>query len=72
MIYYILDSERINDDIYSKSPNTKETVRFNLAGDKFIVKYREEQANMENPLTQEEITEIINNPKNGWEDFDNI
>ena len=79
-VYFTVDVSDFNDNLWEKSQQKPETVRWNLDNDKFIIKYnikdipREETGfskALNNGKTQEEITEIIRDKDNGWIDPDN-
>lgn len=68
-VYYIVDDSDYNDEIWASAQQRPETVRWNLDGDKFIVKYNVKDVPrdqvglakaLQNPMTNDEILEVLN------------
>lgn len=74
-IYFIVDSSDFNDAIWESAQQNLETVRWNVAHDKFVVKYNAKDVPrgetgltkaLNNPMTNSEILPIVNGV--GWVD----
>lgn len=67
MKYFILNADQHENFDFTGSSNESDTVRWNNDRTQFITKFEDDNApDLENPLTADEVREIINNPDNGW------
>ena len=69
MNYCIVNISDLNNITWDEVPGKSDTIRYNVAKDKFLVKYegsRPTFLNRYSSYTREEITTIINNERNGW------
>tara|TARA_R100001015_G_C4626296_1_gene185204 strand:+ start:117 stop:353 length:237 start_codon:yes stop_codon:yes gene_type:complete len=67
--YYIVDISDLNNIVWDEVVENKDTIRYNVAKDKFLVKHEGNKPaclNDYSSYTREEITTIINNESNGW------
>lgn len=69
MNYCIVNISDLDNIIWDQVLENKDTIRYNIAKDKFFVKYEGSKPtflNSYSSYTREEITTIINNESNGW------
>ena len=69
MKYYIVNISDLDNIVWDEVRGTKDTIRYNIAKDKFLVKHEGNKPtflNSYSSYTREEITTIIKNESNGW------
>jgi hypothetical protein len=69
MKYCIIPTSEIENINFAETVEFRDTLRYNIEGTEFIVKYRETKPESLEPYadyTHTEILEFINNPANGW------
>ena len=69
MKYYIVDISDLNNIVWDQVRGTKDTIRYNVAKDKFLVKHEGNTPaflNSYSSYTAEEMATILNTESNGW------
>lgn len=69
MIYCLIPTTEIENINFVEVVEFRDTLRYNIAGTEFIVKYTQTKPTSLEPYadyTHSEILEFINNPANGW------